>query len=344
MGTHLARLSTLSWAMNKRAGNQKRPVLNQEEALTWRRPQILQDTCRTVKEKKQFQCGFPGLVNIIAEDPDQDTFVFRKFKKLTAWSLVFMQNELTSLEVKLEELEMSMMLDSEAVPSRQTWARFEKRADMPGTVEWKMYHLNDQIREKLQNHHSALSSARSIADLKEPGERVIGVLRTAVEKMQVRDDIMGDYIPYDRKYERTRRRYDAFFGKFFGQQNLVALQQSADDDPITSLFRNPIPPEFSNSDGFTPDARIFEDKFATRLTGVVSVTLAVLIVVGSILTLDFVQSDGVKLGLLMMYIVIFVFGIFFTTGANRDSIFAATAAYSAVLIVFVSGGLKTRGA
>lgn len=47
------------------------------------------------------------------------------------------------------------------------------------------------------------------------------------------------------------------------------------------------------------NARVFEDKWVTRLTGVISAALAVLLLVVSVLPLYTVESDGVKLGLLM---------------------------------------------
>lgn len=68
--------------------------------------------------------------------------------------------------------------------------------------------------------------------------------------------------------------------------------------------------------------------------------LAVVLLVGSIVTLYYVRGDSARLGILMGFIIIFAFGVALTTGANRDSIFASTAAYAAVLIVFISGDLN----
>ena len=97
------------------------------------------------------------------------------------------------------------------------------------------------------------------------------------------------------------------------------------------------------SDLHTDDARFFKDSVVTAITRTLSVLLAVGLLVGSILSLHFVERIGVRLGLLMMFIVIFAFGVALTTGANRDSIFASTAAYAAVLIVFISGDLANAG-
>lgn len=50
-------------------------------------------------------------------------------------------------------------------------------------------------------------------------------------------------------------------------------------------------------------------------------------------------DDAARLGILLVFIIVFAFGVATTTSASRDSIFAATAAYAAVLIVFISGDL-----
>ena len=58
-----------------------------------------------------------------------------------------------------------------------------------------------------------------------------------------------------------------------------------------------------------------------------------------ILVLYFVINPNARLALTITFIIAFAIGLSATTSANRDAIFAATAAYSAVLVVFVSGDL-----
>jgi formate/nitrite transporter FocA (FNT family) len=84
----------------------------------------------------------------------------------------------------------------------------------------------------------------------------------------------------------------------------------------------------------------FKDPIITTTTRVISVCLAATLLVGSILALYFVANDAARLGILLAFIITFAFGVATTTSASRDSIFAATAAYAAVLIVFISGDLS----
>lgn len=62
--------------------------------------------------------------------------------------------------------------------------------------------------------------------------------------------------------------------------------------------------------------------------------------IGSILALYFVTDQDARLGLVITFVILFAIGLSLCTVATRDGIFAGTAAYAAVLIVFVSGNLS----
>ena len=62
--------------------------------------------------------------------------------------------------------------------------------------------------------------------------------------------------------------------------------------------------------------------------------------VGAIIALHFVSRPGVKLGLLAAFTLLFALSIGLLTNAGRSEMFGATAAYAAVLVVFVSGNLS----
>lgn len=66
--------------------------------------------------------------------------------------------------------------------------------------------------------------------------------------------------------------------------------------------------------------------------GIASFLLTCLIIV-----LYFVTNPNARLVLMICFILVFALGLSVSTSANRDAVFAATAAYSAVLAVFVSG-------
>lgn len=71
--------------------------------------------------------------------------------------------------------------------------------------------------------------------------------------------------------------------------------------------------------------------------------IAAILVIGPILALNFTSNSNARLGIAIAFIVLFAAGLGLSTGVSRDNIFVATATYSAVLVVFVSGTLGSVG-
>jgi len=72
---------------------------------------------------------------------------------------------------------------------------------------------------------------------------------------------------------------------------------------------------------------------------VITVILASTFLFGGIYNLYYVSRDQVKLALIAVYTLGFALSISLISKARRADIFAASAAYAAVLVVFVSGDL-----
>ena len=64
-----------------------------------------------------------------------------------------------------------------------------------------------------------------------------------------------------------------------------------------------------------------------------------LLLLGAIFNLYFVPSSQKRLGLIAGYTGLFAICVGLLTNARRAEIFSACAAYAAVLVVYVSGGL-----
>lgn len=92
--------------------------------------------------------------------------------------------------------------------------------------------------------------------------------------------------------------------------------------------------------------RYFEARSLALLANMCSILIAASLLIGPIITLYFVTNPDARLALVVAFIIMFAVGLGLSTGAAKDAIFAATAAYTAVLVGFVSGDLgnaKTRG-
>ena len=76
---------------------------------------------------------------------------------------------------------------------------------------------------------------------------------------------------------------------------------------------------------------------------IVSTIVAALLLIGAIISLYFVKPPGKRLAMIAGYTVAFSLSVSLFTNAKRAEIFAASAAYAAVLVVFVSGELGGPG-
>jgi len=53
---------------------------------------------------RAYRKGYPQLSAFIAYDPDRTTTIYRRFERLTAQTLLYMESEIAELEVELDEL------------------------------------------------------------------------------------------------------------------------------------------------------------------------------------------------------------------------------------------------
>lgn len=77
----------------------------------------------------------------------------------------------------------------------------------------------------------------------------------------------------------------------------------------------------------------------SSFTAILSSVLSAILLFGSITSLYLVRDHGALLDMLGAWTVLFAVSVGWLTNARRDQVFAATAAYAAVLVVFVSGTL-----
>lgn len=85
--------------------------------------------------------GYPTLADFIAGDADEEGFVFRRFRWLTARSLLHMQNELIALEEELKGIDRP--LDAPSGLARRSWAVFQSdkvRSDLMKRIDQKLIH------------------------------------------------------------------------------------------------------------------------------------------------------------------------------------------------------------
>jgi FtsH-binding integral membrane protein len=90
---------------------------------------------------------------------------------------------------------------------------------------------------------------------------------------------------------------------------------------------------------------MYKKSHIVQTVAVIDLILAAILLIGAVVSLYYVSNPTAKLALVAVYTLLFAISVASCTNARKAEVFAATAAYAAVLVVFVSGdlgGSKTK--
>ncbi|KAK2595012.1 hypothetical protein QQS21_007266 [Conoideocrella luteorostrata] len=267
--------------------------------------------------------GFADVARWIALDSDNETFVYRKFDELAARSLLYLQAELLVIEKELSELD-KIDANSEEMDLRdaaRTWETLKQLYDTNDERAQVRMDLIVTMRAKLKEYHEALLLQSEVARLKRPNNRVVGA--------------------YEHWFKKPYPALGGLAKTFLDTPNdLVALSSPPATDYLSLFLRRYWPArEELSRDGLHRIGR-FNEKSISIAVAVISILVAAVLLVGSITSLYFVTNDAAKLAMIASFTALFALSIGLMTNARRAEIFAATAAYAAVLVVFVSGNIS----
>ncbi|KAG7119406.1 hypothetical protein HYQ44_005232 [Verticillium longisporum] len=110
------------------------------------------------------------------------------------------------------------------------------------------------------------------------------------------------------------------FKVLLSQASLIATQQT-DTKKTTRL---------------TEETEHIVESHITWVAGIFSTFIAALLLLGAIVALRLIKQQDVQLGVIAIFTILFSASVKVMTNARRAEIFGSTAAYAAVLVVFVS--------
>ena len=117
-------------------------------------PTSLEDT----KLKIHYVKGYPSLAAFIASDRDKSTAIYRRFDRLSARNILYLQSELVELEARQDkyDAEDRQRTTGEKASSRD-WEIFRNKAgESNNTHEKKRMELVLEIREKIKEYREYL--------------------------------------------------------------------------------------------------------------------------------------------------------------------------------------------
>ncbi|KAL4794540.1 hypothetical protein BDV19DRAFT_364785 [Aspergillus venezuelensis] len=281
------------------------------------------DSTNQSKKSSIHKEGFANVARWIALDRDGEATIYRKFAELSARNLLYLQCELQAIEKKIQKLDHSdavsdnMNLKDEA----RTWEILLERYDNGNDVAKLRMQLINDLRLKIKEYHERLLLQSEITKLRRPTKRVLEAYRHWFLK------------PYPVLGGAAKRTLD-------DADDLVSLNSLPEGDYLSMFLRRhwPVQEEVTR-DGLYTIGR-FDETSISIAVALINILVASFLLVGSIVGLYFAADDALKLGLVAGFTALFTISVGIMTNARRAEIFAATAAYAAVLVVFVSGNIS----
>ncbi|EHK50253.1 hypothetical protein TRIATDRAFT_280152 [Trichoderma atroviride IMI 206040] len=262
--------------------------------------------------------GFPSLSDFIASDRDGTSAIFKRFNRLAARNLLVLQSELAELEAKLDRYDHEDQADRQdkadrlnALQSLRNWEDYKARNDKNSD----RMKLLEQIRTTLKEYNRKILKAFRIYFFHGRPEEskdwpMLGGHSSSLYEDP--DDLL--VLHTTEPPDRLTVFVQDYLGFFFRDENT----HGASAGPLV---------------GYASGKKI--SIFISYLSAI----LAALLLVGAIIILYRTKSNDVKLGLLALFTTLFAASVGLLTNAKQAEVFGATAAYAAVLVVFVSGGL-----
>ena len=98
--------------------------------------------------------GYPSLAAFIASDCDHSTAIYRRFDRLSARNLLYLQSDLTELEATQDALDAEYLRAStDDKQSARSWQALKRKAKLPGSLkEQRRLEVALEIREKIREY------------------------------------------------------------------------------------------------------------------------------------------------------------------------------------------------
>ncbi|KAH8685797.1 hypothetical protein BGZ60DRAFT_523076 [Tricladium varicosporioides] len=266
--------------------------------------------------------------------------IFRKFKIIANRDLLYLQAELIALENEYLEF---------AKRDRNNKGEFEfydsdwyllstSQARNCGGEQWQKAL---QIREKLREYYECVLRYSQIENTPQPRKRDVTMLEDWISQ----PDLGGLFFSGP---DLSPGR-NSLFDKAHSHDLMTLSHRTGENDLFTRLLAGPIfhglervfrmlkkpLPHDPENPGAQSNAFEYSDKHIIRTIDILGSIVASMTPLLSVVILYFVKSLGTRLAVLCIFTLLFSICLALVTKARRIEIFACTAAFASVQVVFV---------
>ncbi|KAL3961486.1 hypothetical protein ACCO45_003009 [Purpureocillium lilacinum] len=237
----------------------------------------------------------------ITSDQDDEGLVFRRFDKLAAFNLLYLQSEMMEIEERL------------ATMNRESTGRLSPDAIAETfSLEALVAHCqpNHPRQPDAKERMDLILELRlKIKEYRRPNTRVVGTL----------SDMMRQGGVY--KIQGKARHY------LEAENDLVALGPASHEDYLSQFLRKRLARAETGLDPEKPRIARFEEAMVTTILNAITIAVATTFLVGPIIILYLVQTPWIKLLLVTLFTLGFAASVAVITKARRPEIFVGTATW-----------------
>lgn len=278
---------------------------------------------------RNFINGFPSVAAFIASDPDHSFFIYNAFHRLSSRNLLYLEAEILDLQKQQDDLDFrDSRKDPDVQQCLRSWTKLRTSGDPD---QAKRMELIEKIREKLKEYQEALVLQQTVLNMEKPQSGTVEALKLWLD---------------GRSEGPSGRHAPSFSGlmahRLDDEDNLVAMHPAFEKDWLARLVELPYLRLICLDTHVDESIALFSMRKINRAVTIISMALAVVLLIVSIVTLYLVTNNNIRLALICVFTVVFAGSVHLLTNAKRAELFASTAAYAAVLVVFVSGSLGSQ--
>ncbi|CAN8101394.1 unnamed protein product [Discula destructiva] len=256
--------------------------------------------------------------------------IFRGFKRLNYQNLLYLQAEIIHLEDTLKELANTDATHPDCYFHSKDWWSLAHGEDKNGKAQWRKFR---KIRDKLAKYNDALLKQVALTKLEGPNPIDLQFLRHWFER-----PYMGAY---------PIRGLDLV--AWDDTADLVAVKPTLTTDPLSRWLTNTFFPtwrgifaeKFKTCESPELGSGIcyYQDTLLVMTINIFATVTASLLPVLSIVVLSSLETFNSKMLAIVIFSACFALALYMMTTARRAEVFAATAAFAAVNVVFLTSSV-----
>ncbi|KAI9375788.1 hypothetical protein BJX61DRAFT_539519 [Aspergillus egyptiacus] len=279
-------------------------------------------------DDKDVRDGYPKLARLMACYPE--TAIVRRFGELNMINILRLQAELQDMEHQLKEIRSEDMESGDRV--RESYVTDFLMRDWKEDGDPLQYEMLLSIGKKLKEYNLALSQILELNKIPKPSTRELEFLRRWLIRPSMGDNFLSD-----------------LEAKVWGSCNdtdfVTLSSRDTEEDAFTRFLHGTLLDIYHRVYGHRrkstsatdpePNFRAYTEGKLARLSNTITAMLSSVFPTVAILILYLVDSMFARIGLIIGFTALFAFVLSMFTSTRRVEVFAATAAFAAVEVVFV---------